>query len=465
MRLVEAIEGLMDTYNSIDVRTASYLQDNSWHAGHLVVRFRRISVKELENEYAKLIKKYGLIEESNFRVDLTSFSTDHWEKIKENWNKNFICLKPSLAINFPSDNEFNREIQTPNNHNDIDFVNQKWASYHTYSNVGHAEVGRKFLDYNSQAIAHRSRNIFEYLSMILQIPNNYAQQPRHNFIIAPVFFKINSVSFDNQEIHIEGSGYPAQKFDIVVDHYKWDGYRTETPIDKITIPASIEGNPLELRTFEISTKLDNISGTNLFRVDIYRENGVLLDTERGMIGSSWPTMAETTNPFSTIFEKFVPFEEFEKMFLKFQARDSNNFSEVFERAVSWLLNLIGIRAIWLGKNFERSGTGHDKIMMDAIGGYDNNDILLVNVTIGLPKQQDFDQERLYRENLEEKIANKDIKLHSILVSGKSVKGLDDIAKSNDVKLIGLDELKQILDYLKKGKINDARNYFLRESDF
>jgi len=43
--------------------------------------------------------------------------------------------------------------------------------------------------------------------------------------------------------------------------------------------------------------------------------------------------------------------------------------------------------------------------------------------------------------------------------------LENLAASNEVNLIGFDELEQILEHLKIGKIEEVRNYFLRQSDF
>ena len=48
MKFFEAVENLLDTYNSIDIRVVAFLHDNVWKAASLIVRFRIESEAELK---------------------------------------------------------------------------------------------------------------------------------------------------------------------------------------------------------------------------------------------------------------------------------------------------------------------------------------------------------------------------------------------------------------------------------
>ena len=72
-------------------------------------------------------------------------------------------------------------------------------------------------------------------------------------------------------------------------------------------------------------------------------------------------------------------------------------------------------------------------------------------------------ERNYREKLKEEVNIPNLKFKSILFSAKSVKGLHDLAQTNEVILLGSDELVNILQLVKNGDVDKAREMILKES--
>jgi len=101
--------------------------------------------------------------------------------------------------------------------------------------------------------------------------------------------------------------------------------------------------------------------------------------------------------------------------------------------------------------YAQIGRGSEKIFTDIVGSFENNHILLVNATTGLPKQSDFDIERECGETIEKSISNKKLKIHSAYFAGKNATESFPSANSDKVNLVGKSSLLLILEHLKKGK--------------
>lgn len=115
--------------------------------------------------------------------------------------------------------------------------------------------------------------------------------------------------------------------------------------------------------------------------------------------------------------------------------------------------------------YERLGNGHDQTSTDILASFEKDTIFLINVTIGLPQQSDFDREREYRENIERRTTNKKIKICSIYFTGKDATESQQSATANNVTLIGKSNIQMILEHLKKGNLEEARQIILKEDSF
>lgn len=129
-----------------------------------------------------------------------------------------------------------------------------------------------------------------------------------------------------------------------------------------------------------------------------------------------------------------------------------------------MLSLLGIPNIMLGE-YEKTGNGYETISTDILASFDNNRIFLINATIGLPKQSDFDREREYRENTENKLTNKKLEIRSIYFTGKDATESQQSATTNNVTLIGKSKIQIILEHLKKGNLEEAREIIFQENGF
>ena len=152
------------------------------------------------------------------------------------------------------------------------------------------------------------------------------------------------------------------------------------------------------------------------------------------------------------------------MLLKFESIHIKGRSLAFEVGITWLLSLLGMRPVLLGK-YEQIGSANNQISFDIVASYGKDIILLVNVTTGRVDPSHIDVEKNYRDKLLQQVDIPNVKLKSILFSGMSVSELKKTVNNNDVILVGRDELTQVLDLLRKGDTEEARRFLIEERDY
>jgi hypothetical protein len=198
---------------------------------------------------------------------------------------------------------------------------------------------------------------------------------------------------------------------------------------------------------------------------VTKNNKLILHNDRSSIGKYFPTRSEFTNPIFAIFEKFVTHENLEKMLFEFESEkgDLKDEAKVFERAVTWLLNLLGINAILLG-SYEKMER-YDNVSLDILASSGSDEVFIVNVTKTLPKPSDLDLEKARREKIQKTIQNPELKIKSLYITGETSTEFENTARQNHVILIDKPRLKLVLDHLKNGDVENARAIMTGESTY
>ena len=466
MRLIDAIDGLIDTYNSIDVRTVVVKGNNSWQSIITIIRLRHETVDDLREEHQKLIKKCsGLIKTDDFQVGLFQLPIEKWSKIRLDLEQKSLCIADDFAVNFESAIDLNYTTDARYNPSE-DYVNTEWQSYLGKIRISAPSVPFERSKYSDLVIKHTFSSLEDYLAAILQIHRNETSQ--HSVIItAPIFFKVLDVKFDVDTITVSYQGYPQKNIKLALNFYRADSYQNSFDlIDKIIKPIEIGNNLKEITNDGVTTHIDTKSMGNQFEVIVTKNDSIVLyEQGKSDIKEKWLTRTNITNPIFPVFNNFVSVEELEKMFFEHKGRGKTNPKIVFEQAVSWLLSLLGFNAILLGQEYEKSGSGSNEISYDILGSSSKNLILLVNATTGLPKQFDFDRERDYRNRLSKTLQNPDVIIKSIYFTGRDTTEANDSAKANEISFIDNNKLKIILDMMKRGDVDKARNTIIDENDF
>lgn len=454
MRLVEAIDLLADTYNSIDIRTVSSFYNNSWQSIITVIRFRTESVSELKNIHNKILDKIGIIWDDDFRISLDVFSISAWQEIRENWHKRFLILRSDFSVNIPTTGIFDSNQEVPfQNHND--YVNENWNSYFAVSNVSFNGLQSILNRQNKKANKQGFQNIIEHIHAILEITPGIIQDSGLAIITAPIFVKITSAIFEDKNINIVFTGH---KIDMALMIAFSDLHPNGTPkkiVQREIAHYKANNEETDGISFSVSKTLETIPLDHHLKISAYKDT-LLIAQYENFVNGCFPKNAKIINPLSEVFQKFVSCEELEKLLFNFEGRESQDKSMNFERGVSWLLSLMGFNVIWLGKKYESIGENPNKVAMDILCSDGCDKIMLVNVTIGIPDSSAITRELNYREILSKPISDEKIEILSVVFSGAQIKGLDKIAKENGVVLIGRDEIISILKFLKEGNIHAAK---------
>lgn len=463
MKLIDAIDELIETYNSIDIRIFCFRQDNVWKNVFTIIRFRRESVDELKELHSKTIKKCrGLIQTDKFRVGVFQFSIEKWDSIKDNLSRSSLSLSDDFAVNYFDTIGFEHSIYRPSLQSDQEHVYKIWKSYSGYSETRKSSKPSYDEDLLDKVIANYFIGFDDYLAAIFQLDKYDFQRQPWVYTYVPIFFNVESKIFDHNDVKVKISGYSQKNLQLAFNFYK-SNHRGKSEFIEKKIKDIILEEKDDLIHKEITIELDTKSLGNEFELLITKNKKIILEEQGGSISDYWKERSAFTNPLYFAFEKFVDYESLEKMLFEFKANDIKDDAKVFERGVSWLLSLLGIPNVMLGKH-EKIGQGSDIISADIIGAMNQKQLILVNATKGLPKQSDFDRERDYRENLAKMIPNPEIEILSIYFTGKEPTESQNSANTNQITLIGHSKLKLILEHLKKGKLEEARNIIFN-SDF
>ena len=464
MTLDTVLEELKEEFHSIDIRTFAHKSTGVWNSIFTIIRFRRETVDELRKEHIELIKKCGsLVETENFKVGVFDFPLESWDKIQQDLSRKFLCLTKSFAINFDKEITFNHKVHLPYFKNE-NYIYDEWKCFlfHNESNTFQKPNYHDLL--KNETFENDFSHFDDYLSAIFQYNKyDFQHNPWVNTFI-PVFFKIEEISFEHDCVNLTYSAYDQKDIRVALNFYQARDYRTQDKfIDKKSTELKENKNSKLIHdkiTMEVNTK--DIGNT--FDLLVIKNNKVLLENKDGKIEDYWKKRTEFINPIYYAFEQFVKFEELEQMLLQFKSKKLKNDSDVFERGISWLLSLLGIPNIILGE-YERLGNGHDQTSTDILASFETDTIFLINVTIGLPQQSDFDKEREYRENIAKRTNNKKIDIHSVYFTGKDATESQVSATANDVTLVGKSNIQMILEHLKKGNLEKARKIILKEDSF
>lgn len=455
MKLIDVIEELKDTYNSIDVRIFSFKQENLWKNIFTIIRFRQESVPELEKFHERLIEKCnGLIQTSEFRVDLFQFPMKNWSNMTEQLSNQILCLNNTFAVHYNNPIHFNDSVTEPYLDRNLEHVLKNWKLFkgHSESNSSSKPAYHDKLFENT--LEKKFTHFDDYLSAIFQYDRyDFSSSPWINTFV-PVFFKVDKITFDHNAVTVKLTTHIQKNLELTFNFFSTKRSYNGEFIDKKTKTLE-QTTEKDLVQREMTIPLDTKHLGNEFEILVTTKNNILIDKMKYKINDYWKDNLEFTNPFHFVFQKYVDYQKLEQMLIECESDDLRSPDKVFERGVSWLLSLLGIQNIILG-GYEKINEGSNSISTDILGNQGINNLFLINVTSGFPKPSDFDREKEHRENLLKMHKNKNVEVKSIYFTSKEPTESEAIAKTNGVLLIGRSKIKMIIDHLRKGELKNAQ---------
>lgn len=452
MLFTEILDSLTECYNSMDIRTVAYRSENAWKSIITIIRFRIEDAEEIKKQHEKF-KKYNLIWADRFRVGLYAFPIGEWKKLQANWEKNCIELQPDFLVNIPAE-DLRRPVNDSPGLAMFDEMDTEWKSF-AYDPRGSKEIydQKILLDQNKFARENNFGNIYEYLSTILQVKVGYIiWQNSCNMIVAPVFFRINSAKLIDHTLTVQGVWHPDQSIKLAIQMYKKDRDGTRGSIkENIPIELKIEGKTTPLQEFTVVKQIEGGLDDEQFEI-IVTSKGMLLEKYGGRVELSKIQKIELQDPLSQIFEKVVSMDILKKMITEFEPKKKKDRAIIFERGISWMLSLLGFNTILLGKGHERFKHNPD-VVLDILA-FSNDQVLLVNVTTGALEAPDITRLKHAKRELSRELH--DFPIRPILVSSMSAQEIRSSVGENDVRLLGIEELENIIVFLEEGKKEEAR---------
>ena len=171
-------------------------------------------------------------------------------------------------------------------------------------------------------------------------------------------------------------------------------------------------------------------------------------------------------PLVTAFSSFCSLDELEEYLTKpgeIQPPSPKKPSSAFEGLISWILGLCGFQSVWLGwTEHETLKEGKiEHLRLDILAHYEKeNTLLLVACTIGRP-DQDIDVVNSIRQKLYAHVfKDTSVQIRGFIFSSQpSVDVAKQLGEKVGVTIFGAEDIKDILNCLRTGKMADALAYF------
>jgi len=457
----EAIEKLTNTYNSIDFRIATIKHNAIWKSCYTIIRFSKQTVDELKDHYTQLHEDVGFVITTEYKQILHAFPISELQNIISNWTNKRIVIPNNKKIHLLNLNEFNQQANNPTSPDDDQILNE-WNCFVMSNNAKLPGLQQKLINFNDIARKQTFDDYRDHLCNLFEVNQRYVGYEGTNTIIAPIFLKIENISFKNKSIIINCKG-DNRNIDFYVAIYKGRKYSEQhgTLKKKFTIysKGSIQNH---ISDYPISQKLPiELSGDDHYKVtSMY--NDMLIDSKSGIVRYA---TEKFPNSLLDVFNQFITPEKFRKMIFQYkQESGKEKLQDVFERVVSWILSFLNFNSIWLGKDNETIGVEPNNISVDVLAKIEKT-IIISSVKTAIPKEHEFTKMKEYRENLGKMINDPDIELKSVVFCRHSLVGLEEVAQRTGVRLIGKDELMEILSHIEKGDIDQARQVLTRPYNF
>ena len=317
---------------------------------------------------------------------------------------------------------------------------------------------------SSQAVSNGYKNMEDYLSKILEI-GTYQIESGISMLTVPIFFKIKNVVFDKNHVEIKCTG-PQRELSgsfTIYERGVHSGIRGQTKFQDTL--SNFDISILSDSEFIAKCNIDSFDPDDEFEI-IFIRNGVIVAQETDIPRNNWPTLSRIVNPMFSIFEKFVPMDELKNALLEPRQKKVKNIGtfgpeKIFERGVTWLLNLLDISAINF-QEYDQTGPHGNRISLDIVGKFENN-IILCHPTIATNLEGIVDTSRNVHDTLSRDLSE-NLEIKSIVFTPKSIQSQRNSNTDDSIILLGKEELTTIIEHLESGNIAEARKMVLGTID-
>jgi len=445
-KFLDTLNVFKNTFKSIDWRFVSVnVKEDRKFCLHSVIRFSCQSVEKIKSLHNNLLANLGKNNFNDVSIHLTALPFDKWDIIKKAFltgkikinNDEFDLLQP---IDF---NKLSESTVT------LDEYNTEWKGidfFVDFHNNNLKVINNLLREFNTELFGYNS--LEEMFKSWL-----HAEAPPHSsrlIFSIPIYAKIIDCTLNNKNtINVKVNAHSKLR-GLILQVKTFKKYSVVNEIKEKPIKFKIK-QPSDFIESSISVRMKSIPSSSKVRMrpDMYVQIS-LIHKEYGKIDGYYGKFSLSNliskryerklPPFLATFHKFCPIKSYESSFKK-------SSKDEFEWAVATLFSLANIPTIWL--------RNHDQLIIDGqtIGGVDGiayvewfeqPTLLLIGCTLGVIKD-DIETIVNVKEALRKhlRIANLNI-LPIIVLQKVPSKGIRSSAKKSGVAIIGLEELKSIL---------------------
>ena len=448
----EAIEKLIDTYNSIDFRIATIKHDAIWQSCYTIIRFSKQTVDKLKDHHTKLHDEIGIVITPEYNQILHAFPMSELQNIIKSWTNKRIVIPNNEEIHLLNSDEFNQQANNPTSPYDDKLFNE-WNCFLMSNNAKFSSLELRLRNFNDEVRRLPFEDFREHLCNLFEVSRGYIGNEGTNTIIAPIFLKIEKISFKDNSITIHCKG-DNRNVNFTIAIFNAKKYSDEPGTLKKTFTIDLKGSMKDYTTeYPISKTLPiEISPDDHYKVTA-RHNDILIDSKNSTVKYA---IEKFSNPLLDVFNQFISPEKLREIIFQYTSKSGKEkLQDAFERAIAWLLSFMNLKSIWLGPDYETIGVEPNSISVDVLADIDKT-ILLSSVKSSIPEEHEFTKMKNYRENLGKLINDPDIKLKSVVFCRHSLVGLEQVAQRTGVTLIGKEQLQEILSNIEKGDIERAK---------
>lgn len=453
MKQDEATPYAEKLYESFGVKSLIVLKGNEWINVFTIIQLTRRKVEDLNKEYHFIEERLGKIDNNNFKIILQAKPIQEFQSIITELKSGYLKigdLKTKLLAKNP------QEIGNQGLGHYGNLVSSgEYAEYNYYSATVNMDQNPYNFLYEAK-ISPTSFGLRDFDELACSWLGMSSLQDHTNICITyPIYATINQIQYQ---------GGNEIKITLKVDEHFFENTKIwlnrSPPGDRVPI---IERYSYELAACE-KTPQDGFYYITLFHefsaINIMDKLSVaLLNSELGQLTKKEMTIydfpLQDSGPFTKAFNLFDAGKKMEEHL--FNPKNSKDLEEAF----TWLLEMINITAIRLGKDEaireeEKMVIGAADIL--AIYSESNADrIIVIDCTASVPDGNKIDKIKNTADYISRKIS---YPIKPVIVTSQNTSLTKDEGKKHGVKIIDRADIEKMIGFYKKGHDHPASQVLL-----
>jgi len=446
----ELVECIRPLFKTIDLRVVALRDGTRWVNGLTTIRLTRFSRDDVVKTHQLLTSKWGQIDLRGIRVLLEAIDFGEWERVIEGIKQGDSAIM-GLSLEYPEP----VDICTLELHGYGMQPEDHWPFCIGLATKREAVHWEQF---DADLIRERrGLTTLQLINALLGL-QDFTRNNSTQFLIGiPIYSSIRSHDFSgagceiDAEFHEDLKGLILTIFTSIGDSTQVRDCRV---VELVSNDSSDIGNGL--RRMKKTIHLDAMEHDKLNLKLLHTPTAYEIESKTQPVRYYLERHKAPVDPLLSIFPCFCNYDDLESYLtsptsdLAKSAGVAGGVQGLFEHAVTWLLTLMGFRAMRLG------GTAHERLhsnpmsTVDIVGFGDQAKlIVLAGCTIADPPDADFDKLIRSRDELTELLKGTDSIMAPVLFTPLRVTVGKDRGKQYGIRVLDCDDMHLIMNLLRQ----------------